>query len=185
MAAPKGNQYWKIRSRDGREKEYDQKKLLRGANKYFQWCQENPLQEEVIINKPWTEWVETTVIDNDGNEKVLKSKVTHPYSIAYLNKMRPFTLHGLCNFLEICINTFKNYEKDKEFLTVTTRIRQIIYNQKFEGAASGFLNPNIIARDLGLTNKESVEVSGDINIPIESWISKNNTIDVDNNSEEK
>jgi hypothetical protein len=26
----------------------------------------------------------------------------------------------------------------------------IIYTQKFTGAAAGFLNPNIIARDLGL-----------------------------------
>ena len=135
------------------------------------------MQEEVIINKPWTEWIETILLDEDGNEKKLKSKVTHPYSKAYVNKMRPFTLKGLCNFLEICANTFKNYEKDKEYATICTRIQQIIYNQKFEGAASGFLNANIISRDLGLANKESVEVTADINIPIENWIKRNNTDD--------
>jgi hypothetical protein len=32
--------------------------------------------------------------------------------------------------------------------------RQIIDNQQFEGAASGFLNPNIIARKLGLSDKQ-------------------------------
>ena len=31
--------------------------------------------------------------------------------------------------------------------------------QQFEGAAAGFLNPNIIARKLGLTDKSEVKVS--------------------------
>ena len=48
----------------------------------------------------------------------------------------------------------------KGYLEVTTRIRQIVYNQKFEGAASGFLNPNIIARDLGMVDKQELEVKG-------------------------
>ena len=152
MPAPKGNQYWKIRTKDGREKEYSAEQLLKGANKYFQWCQDNPLLEEQVVNKSWVE-------EKDGE------RITHPYSIAYLSKMRPFTIEGLCNFLEICVNTFKNYEKEKDYLTVTTRIRQIIYNQKFEGAASGFLNPNIIARDLGLKDKK--ELSGDPEQPLQ------------------
>jgi hypothetical protein len=38
-------------------------------------------------------------------------------------------------------------------MEVITRIDKYIYNQKFEGAAAGFLNPNIIARDLGLADK--------------------------------
>jgi len=49
--------------------------------------------------------------------------------------------------------TFRNYEARQEFLPITTRIREIIENQQFEGAASGFLQPNIIARKLGLTDR--------------------------------
>lgn len=129
MAAPIGNEYYKIRSKDGRDTEYTPEDLLEKANEYFQWCLDNPLkQQDVVKYKDNFEFIE-------------------------LNKMRPFTLDGFCNFADIVINTFKNYEKRKDFLTVTTRVRQIIDNQQFEGAASGFLNPNIIARKLGLTDK--------------------------------
>ena len=37
--------------------------------------------------------------------------------------------------------------------------RQIIYTQKFEGSAAGLLNPNIIARDLGLNDKQELIVN--------------------------
>ncbi|WP_290688531.1 terminase small subunit [Haematobacter sp. UBA3484] len=41
---------------------------------------------------------------------------------------------------------------------VITRVEQIIRTQKFEGAAADLLNPNIIARELGLADK--TEMSG-------------------------
>lgn len=44
------------------------------------------------------------------------------------------------------------------YLVVIARIEDIVYNQKFSGAASGFLNPNIIARDLGLADKTESKV---------------------------
>jgi hypothetical protein len=48
-------------------------------------------------------------------------------------------------------------EINKDFSKVLTHVREVIYNQKFTGAAAGFLNPNIIARDLGLVDKAKVE----------------------------
>ena len=42
------------------------------------------------------------------------------------------------------------------FKTITAQIKQIIRTQKFEGASAGFLNANIIARDLGLTDKQEI-----------------------------
>jgi hypothetical protein len=51
------------------------------------------------------------------------------------------------------LREYKTNPEYKDFSQVITRIEKIIYNQKFTGAASGFLNPNIIARDLGLTDK--------------------------------
>lgn len=132
MAAPIGNQYYLLRSKDGRDKEYTPEKLLQTANEYFQWCLDNPLKEEQIV------------------------KYRDTYEKVGVNKMRPFTLQGFCNYAEIMKNTFLNYEKDKDFLHVTTRIRGIIENHQLEGAASGFLNPNIIARKLGLADKKEV-----------------------------
>jgi len=48
-------------------------------------------------------------------------------------------------------------ENKEDFLTVITRIEEIIYEQKFTGSASGFFNANIIARDLGLADKKEVD----------------------------
>ena len=54
--------------------------------------------------------------------------------------------------------TWQDYTEKDDFSAVTTRIEDIIYEQKFTGAAADLLNPNIIARDLGLADKK--EVSG-------------------------
>lgn len=136
MAAPIGNEYYLLRSKDGRDTQYTPQGLLEGANEYFTWCVENPLKEEQLFHY-------------QGEVKA------HDVS-----KMRVFSLQGLCNFLEIALNTFKSYENRKDFMTVTTRVRGIIENQQLEGAASGFLNPNIIARKLGLSDKTDITSGG-------------------------
>src|SRR5690606_3882672 len=106
------------------------------CNEYFQWCQDNPMMETVAMKIKVTR----------DKEKIVLQEVP---------KMRPFTLHGLCNYIDLSIDGFKLYEKREDFVAVTTRAREIIYKQKFEGAAAGFLNANIIARDLGLAEKQS------------------------------
>ncbi len=156
MAAPKGNDYYKIRSKNGRSRKFKTPNaLMKACNEYFEWCLENPLKEEQIVNKAWTEILYIDATDNEGNPTQKEIKKVHPYSIAHVSKMRPFTLGGLCNFIDLAISNIKEYEKREDYQAVTTRVRQIIYNQKFEGAASGFLNANIIARDLGLADKQS------------------------------
>lgn len=134
MPAPKGNEYYLLRSKDGRDTEYSPESLLEVANQYFQWVLDNPLMEEQIV------------------------KYKDNYERVSLPKMRPFTIQGLCNFAEIAEKTFWNYEQREEFLQVTSRIRSIIENHQFEGAASGFLNPNIIARKLGLADNSNLNV---------------------------
>lgn len=144
MAAPKGNEYYKLRSKDGRDRIFDKPEdLLNACNDYFEWCINNPLKEQVLQKRK---------INRD--EEVIEKHT--------IDKMRAYTLEGMCNFLDISVDGFKLYEKRKDFVAVTTRARQIIYNQKFEGAASGFLNPNIIARDLGLSDKKELDHKGDI-----------------------
>jgi len=138
MAAPKGNEYYLLRSKDGRDKEYTPEKLMLTANEYFQWCLDNPFKDQQLFH--------------------YQGQVTKENA----NKMRPFTLQGFCNFAEIVLQTFLNYEKseNKDFIEVTTRIRGIIENQQFEGAAAGFLNPNIIARKLGLSDRQDHTTNG-------------------------
>ena len=137
MGAPRNNEFWKLRSKHGRDKIFETPEILKeAAYEYFKWCEDNPLYE----------------IDFRGS-KIQEVK---------LPKMRPFTIEGLTIFLGVNTVYFSHFEKDligkedelsKDFSQVITHVRDIIRKQKFEGAASGFLNPNIIARDLGLSEK--------------------------------
>jgi len=131
MAAPVGNQFWKLRSKHGRDKLFETPDLLwEAAVEYFEWCDANPLIE----------------IDFRGKDS---NKVELP-------KMRPYTIQGLCLYLDTNTQYFNQFEaaNHKDFSLILSRIRETIYNQKFSGAAAGFLNPNIIARDLGLVDKK-------------------------------
>lgn len=140
MPAPEGNQFWKLRSKHGRDRLFETPDLLwEAACEYFEWCQKNPLIE----------------IDFKGKDA---DKVELP-------RMMAFTMQGLCLYLDCNTAYFRQFkgnlpEGEKDFSTVITRIEETIYHQKFTGAAAGFLNPNIIARDLGLTDKKELDHKG-------------------------
>lgn len=126
MAAPKGNRFWELRTKHGRDKLFSTPEILwEEACKYFEWCEDNPLIQ----------------IDFKGSDI---KEVDIP-------KMRAFTWEGLELFLDI--DSFREYKTNpeyKDFSQVIKRIEKTIYKQKFEGASAGLLNANIIARDLGL-----------------------------------
>jgi hypothetical protein len=142
MAAPKGNQFWKLRSKHGRDKIFATPELmLEAAYEYFEWCEKNPLIE----------------IDYRGSAPPVKVE---------LPKMRAFTMEGLAMYLDVNTVYFNQFEENinnkkdqlsKDFSKVITHVKEIIRKQKFEGAASGFLNANIIARDLGLKDNSAVD----------------------------
>lgn len=148
MAAPKGNKFWELRSKHGRDKLFETPELLwQAACEYFEWTLENPLIEIDFMGKDVQE-------------------VEKPH-------IRPFTLYGLCSYLDcnsVYFNQFEASLKDKndklsqDFSKIITRIRETIFRQKFEGAACGFYNASIIARDLGLEDKSKIDqnLSGEI-----------------------
>lgn len=143
MAAPLGNKFWKARSTHGRKPIFSSPdQMLEACQEYFEWVEANPLYEMKAFNT------------KDGI-------VQEP-----LAKMRAMTIGGLCIFLDISQVTWFEYAKDKDFSNVTTQVEEIIRNQKFSGAAADLLNANIIARDLGLANRE--ELSGKNGGPIET-----------------
>ena len=154
MGAPKGNQFWKLRSKHGRDKLFATPDLLwEAACEYFEWCDENPFYEaeQKKGNTRISFDTETTADIKDAIKEIRSN-------IVQLPKMRPYTLYGLCIYLDCCTGYFREFKKDcsKDFVSVITRIEEVIYNQKFSGAASGFLNPNIIARDLGLKDHSDI-----------------------------
>lgn len=58
-------------------------------------------------------------------------------------------------------NTDNRYE---DYKGVVRAINNIMFSQKFSGAACGAYNNNIIARELGLSEKKEVENTGKISI---------------------
>lgn len=74
------------------------------------------------------------------------------------------TISGLCIFLDIDQSTWEDYRQRKDFIRVTKATEQVIYNQKFAGASADLLNANIIARDLGLADKQERKHSGSVGL---------------------
>lgn len=71
----------------------------------------------------------------------------------------PYTLTGLFVFLDIDRKTWDLYRNREDFIPVVTRVEQIMYTQKFEGATVGAFNANIIARDLGLKDNTQTDIN--------------------------
>lgn len=136
MAAPKGNRFWEARSNHGRKPIFaDPDQLWAACQEYFEWVEENPLQE-------------AKAFAHQGN-----------VTIANLPKMRAMTISGLCIFLDISRPTWDEYKQREGFSDITTRVEDIIRDQKFSGAAADLLNANIIARDLGLADKQDTNAT--------------------------
>lgn len=133
-----GNSLWRARSSAGPKPIFAKPEDLWAACvEYFEWMAERPL-------------LEAKAFSYEG-----------AITMAELPHQRAFTLTSLCVFLDIHHSTWDDWRKARPDLAeVITRVEKIIFAQKFEGAAAGLFNANIIARDLGLADKR--ELSGGI-----------------------
>lgn len=115
--------------------------LKNACDEYFTWCIDNPLME----------------IDYRGKDADQVS-LPHP---------RPFTLSGLMVYLGTSEKYWQWFRHDMEaknnteFLYIITHVEQTIRTQKYEYAATGFFNANIISRDLGLIDKTDITSGGE------------------------
>ncbi len=137
MAAPKGNQYWKLAKNPGKSSKIKSPEELRQkANAYFEWCASNPVQNRSKTNKQGS----------------------------YLEITRPFTKIGVALYCGYCswesLSNLKNQGEDFEHLI--KQIESIIYDQKYTYAAVGVFQQNIIARELGLMEKAENQREPDI-----------------------
>lgn len=139
MSAPIGNKFWEQRAKHGREKLFATPTLLwEAAVEYFEWCEDNPLKEEKVFN------YQGEIVRAD------------------ISKIRAMTLSGLCFYLKCNEGYFRTFKSqlpkdEQDFNSVISEIEAVIYNQKFQGAAADLLNANIIARDLGLSDKQEIQ----------------------------
>lgn len=127
-----GNTAWKARSTHGRKPIFsDPDVLFDACLEYFQWVDENPLMS-----------AEPVKFQGVGD-------------LMHVPKMRAMSIVGLCNFLDIGRSTWADYRARPDFSGICDRVEAVIYQQKFEGAAADMLNVAIIARELGIGEKES------------------------------
>lgn len=115
----------------------DPKELWDAAIAYFTWSEENPIQ---------------------CAEKASSDGQAHTLDIP---RPRPWTIGGLVCFLGIARRTWDNYREREEFLPVILHLEEAMRTQKFELAAVGVLNANLISRDLGLADRQKVGIGGD------------------------
>ena len=134
MAAPKGNQFWKQRTKHGRDKIFKEPEILwAAAVEYFEWADANP----------WVKVEAAKAGDHFGEH------VATPVP-------RPYSLGALYIFLDIDEKTFSDYCKRDGFIGVCKKIRTIIRTQKYEGALVGTFKEGIVSREIGLVDRQHV-----------------------------
>lgn len=136
-----GNGFWKLRTKHGRDRVFETPEILwEAACEYFEACEANPLYET----------------DYKG---AFSTEVQIP-------KMRAFSMKRLCLFLHVNTQYFNEFKRNLStlpielqpgFSGVIATIEDTVYTQKFEGAAAGFLNANLISRELGMSDNLVVE----------------------------
>lgn len=150
MGAPKGNQFWKLRSKHGRDKLFASPELLlESAFEYFQWCDDNP-------------WV-TTKTSSSEKGTFTEEKPTQ----------RPYSKTGWYVYIGCSDTWLKEFKRtaSEDFLLVIKEIENIIDTNQWEGASVGAFNANIIARTLGLkertdTTTDDQPISNTVNVEI-------------------
>ena len=136
-----GNQFWKMRETHGRNPIFESpEQLWTAACEYFQWVENNPLLEEKIFHS-------SGAITKDT-----------------IKKMRAMTIRAMCFFIGLSRQGWQEYSEKPDFSDIVKEIEDVIYSQKFEGAAADLLNSNIIARELGLADKIAQETTGTIQV---------------------
>ena len=136
-----GQQLWQIveqrlKSNGGRPRTFETPEaMFEAALAYFKWADANPLVEEKAF-------------------QFQGSPV-----MADINKMRPYTLKAFMLHAGSSYQSWSDYRARAEFSEVVNMIDDTIRTQKFDGAVAGLMNPNIIARDLGLVDKQDLTSS--------------------------
>jgi len=145
MAPPKGSQFWKRRTKHGKEKLFATKELLLDASyEYFEYMDSN-------------KWV--------INEITKKINVNTPDDITKKKKPKsqPYSIEGLCLFLGCSFSWWRNSklrfknnptnETESELLEAMEQIELIVFVNQFNGASIGEFDPRIMTSKLGLITK--------------------------------
>lgn len=126
----KGNQFWKLRSEHGRDKLFASPELLwEAASEYFNWCDAHP-------------WYKVEAVKSGDLAGTLMK----------VPMVRPYTLTGFQLYVGSSPSFWRDFRSANhaDFSSIIGQIENAMDTQKFEGAAVGAFNANIISRSLGL-----------------------------------
>lgn len=145
---PTGNQFWKLRSKSGRDTLFSSPEEMRSAaEEYFNWCDGHPLYKAEAIKS------------GEMAGTIIKVPV-----------LRAYSLEGFLSYIDAGKEYWRQFSKKHpdDFSGVLDWISQTIYNHQFTGAAGNLLNGNIIARNLGL--RDNVGLSDPDGNPLQASI---------------
>lgn len=153
MAAPLGNQFWKIATDIPEAKLFggDGSTLWGEAKKYWEWCDTHPWKK-----------VELVRYQGDASE--------HNIPLG-----RPYSMDGLTIYLGVSGSYFRSAkahikgkidrkvatEDEYDLLNVIERIETVTRTQQIEGATVGVFNHAIVARVNGLADTINTHNTGD------------------------
>lgn len=113
--------------------------LLKKARAYFDWCDQTP-------------WIK---------REPLKSGAMAG-TIIDVPVQRPYTLVGLCVYLSISEDRFREYEQQPSLSEACIQLRQAIRQNQLEGLTVGAYSASVIARLLNLDeDAANTEVTGE------------------------
>lgn len=132
-----GNNFWKQRSKHGRDKIISDASVMRLAiDEYFEMVSNR------TIKRP--ELMKSGEMAGKQFDLEILDYPTKPELALHLHFS---SWDALANY--------KGYGKD--FLEVITYAESVLFNWKLKGAAAGVYNANIVSRDLGLVEKKEVD----------------------------
>ena len=140
MQFEKGNQFWKLREKSGRDPIFSNPdELVKLAFEYFESCD---------MDQSWNS-KKTVDYEEKSNTEIKEVR-------------RPYTRSGFMLFLGVSENWMREFKKNcsDDFLEVISLIETTIDTQQIEGAMVGAFNSNLVARIQGIKDQSDVTTNG-------------------------
>lgn len=112
---------------------------------YIQWVRDNPVMKTITAS---------------FQGSISYEKVPHA---------RPMTQYGLAAHMGIGLSTLKDYGAKEDFSAIFKRLCAIMTAHNVDGASSGDMNGNIIARIEGLSEKQEVVSNVTVNNSLDDF----------------
>lgn len=136
--------------------------LAEKALAYFRWVDNNPFYKIEQLKKP-------------GPPVIIGDRVIPGETLQEIAVKRPYSEESLCIFLGVNKRYFDRFkyerrpggelesvEGNEDWLEVIAWIEHTVRQQQLENTQSGFFNPMITARILGLADKQIIEETSTI-----------------------